>query len=44
MNNAGIQPVAPFTELDDQQWGEMIDTNLTAANRASGAIKVVLEL
>ena len=33
VNNAGIQPVAPFTELDDQQWGEMIDTNLTAVHR-----------
>lgn len=33
VNNAGIQPVAPFTELDDQQWAEMIDTNLTAVHR-----------
>lgn len=33
VNNAGIQPVAPFTDLTDQQWAEMIDTNLTAVHR-----------
>ncbi|WP_419923591.1 SDR family NAD(P)-dependent oxidoreductase [Candidatus Poriferisocius sp.] len=37
VNNAGIQPVAPFTELDDQQWAEMIDTNLTAVHRLTRA-------
>ena len=37
VNNAGIQPVAPFTDLDDQQWAEMIDTNLTAVHRLTQA-------
>ncbi len=35
VNNAGIQPVVPFTDLDDQQWAEMIDTNLTATHRTT---------
>ncbi len=42
VNNAGIQPVAPFTELDDQQWGEMIDTNLTAVHRLTQAAASVM--
>lgn len=33
INNAGIQPVAPFTDLTDEQWTEMIDVNLTAVHR-----------
>ena len=37
VNNAGIQPVAPFTDLDVQQWAEMIDTNLTAVHRLTQA-------
>ncbi|WP_420638765.1 SDR family NAD(P)-dependent oxidoreductase [Candidatus Poriferisocius sp.] len=37
VNNAGIQPVAPFTELADEQWTEMIDTNLTAVHRLTQA-------
>lgn len=37
VNNAGIQSVAPFTDLDDQQWAEMIDTNLTAVHRLTQA-------
>ena len=37
VNNAGIQPVVDFTELTDQQWQEMIDTNLTAAHRLTQA-------
>ncbi|MEX1271111.1 MAG: SDR family NAD(P)-dependent oxidoreductase, partial [Acidimicrobiia bacterium] len=30
VNNAGIQPVVPFADVTDQQWAEMMDTNLTA--------------
>lgn len=37
VNNAGIQPVAPFAELTDAQWSEMIDTNLTAVHRLTQA-------
>ncbi|WP_419920053.1 SDR family NAD(P)-dependent oxidoreductase [Candidatus Poriferisocius sp.] len=37
VNNAGMQPVVPFTDLDDRQWIEMIDTNLTAAHRMTQA-------
>ena len=33
VNNAGIQPVVHFTEMSDDQWTEMIDTNLTAVHR-----------
>ena len=37
VNNAGIQPVAPFADLTDAQWSEMIDTNLTAVHRLTQA-------
>ena len=37
VNNAGIQPVVPFAEVDDEQWAEMIDTNLTATHRLTRA-------
>ena len=37
INNAGIQPVVPFTDLDDQQWSEMIDINLTSVHRLTQA-------
>lgn len=43
VNNAGIQPVVPFTELADEQWTEMIDVDLTAVHRltqaAAGAMR-----
>lgn len=42
VNNAGIQPVAPFTDLTDQQWAEMIDTNLTAVHRLTQAAASVM--
>ncbi|MCY3644567.1 MAG: SDR family oxidoreductase [Acidimicrobiaceae bacterium] len=32
VNNAGIQPVVHFTEMSDDEWTEMIDTNLTAVH------------
>ena len=37
VNNAGIQPVIHFTEMSDDQWTEMIDTNLTAVHRLTAA-------
>lgn len=37
VNNAGIQPVVPFTELTDEQWTEMIDVDLTAVHRLTQA-------
>ena len=37
VNNAGIQPIAPFTDLADEDWAEMIDTNLTAVHRLTQA-------
>jgi len=33
INNAGIQPVVGFAEMSDDEWSEMIDTNLTAVHR-----------
>ena len=37
VNNAGIQPVVHFTEMTDDQWTEMIDTNLNAVHRLTAA-------
>ncbi len=37
VNNAGIQPVTPLEDLTDDQWSEMIDTNLTAVHRLTQA-------
>jgi len=37
VNNAGIQPAVHFTEMTDDQWTEMIDTNLTAVHRLTAA-------
>ena len=37
VNNAGIQPIAPFADISDEQWSEMIDTNLTAVHRMTRA-------
>jgi NAD(P)-dependent dehydrogenase (short-subunit alcohol dehydrogenase family) len=37
VNNAGIQPVVPFADVTDEQWSEMIDTNLTATHRLTRA-------
>jgi NAD(P)-dependent dehydrogenase (short-subunit alcohol dehydrogenase family) len=38
INNAGIQPVRPLTALDDGEWSEMIETNLTAAHRLTARV------
>ena len=43
VNNAGIQPVAPFAEVTDAQWSEMIDTNLTAVHRLTQAAAAAME-
>jgi NAD(P)-dependent dehydrogenase (short-subunit alcohol dehydrogenase family) len=37
VNNAGVQPVAAFGEITDAEWGEMIDTNVTACHRLTQA-------
>lgn len=37
VNNAGIQPVVAFDDMTDEQWSEMIDTNLTATHRLTQA-------
>ena len=37
VNNAGVQPVAPFGEISDAQWSEMIDTNVTSCHRLTQA-------
>ena len=37
VNNAGIQPVVHFTEMSDDEWTEMIDTDLTAVHRLTRA-------
>ncbi len=37
VNNAGIQPVVHFTDMTDDQWTEMIDTNLNAVHRLTAA-------
>jgi NAD(P)-dependent dehydrogenase (short-subunit alcohol dehydrogenase family) len=37
VNNAGIQPVVPFADVTDEQWAEMIETNLTATHRLTRA-------
>ena len=37
VNNAGIQPVVHFTKMTDDQWTEMIDTNLNAVHRLTAA-------
>jgi NAD(P)-dependent dehydrogenase (short-subunit alcohol dehydrogenase family) len=33
INNAGIQPVAEFMDIDDDEWDAMLATNLTACHR-----------
>lgn len=38
VNNAGLQTLAPFVELADDQWAEMIAVNLTAAHRLTQAV------
>ena len=33
INNAGIQPLVSFADMSDEDWSQMIDTNLTAVHR-----------
>lgn len=37
VNNAGIQPLASLGELPDEEWTEMLDTNVTAPHRVTQA-------
>jgi NAD(P)-dependent dehydrogenase (short-subunit alcohol dehydrogenase family) len=43
VNNAGIQPVAAFGEIDDIAWEDMLETNLTAAHRLTRAVAAPME-
>ncbi len=42
VNNAGIQTLTPFDQLDDDAWREMIDINLTATHRLTQAVAKVM--
>lgn len=42
VNNAGIQPVVPFSEISEIEWSEMIDTNLTAVHRMTRAVAATM--
>lgn len=37
VNNAGVQPLADLLDIDDGDWSEVIDANLTAVHRFSQA-------
>ena len=37
VNNAAVQPAAGFTDITEDDWAEMIDTNLTACHRITQA-------
>lgn len=44
VNNAGIYPSAPLLDLDDEQWTDVIDLNLTATFRgARSAARVMAQ-
>jgi len=38
VNCAGIQSVVDFASMTDEQWSDMIDTNLTAVHRMTAAV------
>lgn len=44
VNNAGIQPIAPFAEITDIAWTEMMDTNLTSVHRLTQHTAAAMEL
>lgn len=37
VNNAGLQPVAALTDIDDRQWRELLEVNTTAVHRCTQA-------
>ncbi|MFP3915872.1 MAG: SDR family NAD(P)-dependent oxidoreductase [Actinomycetota bacterium] len=37
VNNAGIQPLADLSDIDDRDWARVLDTNLAAVHRLSRA-------
>ncbi len=41
INNAGIQPIAPLIEMIDEEFREMIETNLTSVHRLTKAVATV---
>lgn len=42
INNAGIQPLAPLIEMSDEEFREMIETNLTAVHRLTKAVATAM--
>ena len=42
INNAGIQPLAPLIEMSDEDFREMIETNLTSVHRLTKAVATVM--
>lgn len=42
VNNAGIQRLGALADLDDADWAEMVDTNLTAAHRLTRAAAALM--
>ncbi|MBU1865000.1 MAG: SDR family oxidoreductase [Actinobacteria bacterium] len=44
VNNAGIQTRSSLADLDDADWAEMIDTNLTSVHRLTRATAAVMEV
>ena len=42
VNNAGIQPIAALADLADDDWREMLDTNVTALHRLTQAAAAVM--
>ncbi len=38
VNNAAVQHLADFTTMTDEQWAEMMDTNVTACHRLTQAL------
>jgi len=43
INNAGIQPLAPLIETSDEEFREMIETNLTSVHRLTKAVANVMD-
>lgn len=37
VNNAGAQPLSPLAEVDDDEWREVLDVNVTAVHRTTQA-------
>lgn len=42
VNNAGIQPIAALADVTDDEWRDMLDTNVTAVHRLTTAAAAVM--